>query len=1024
MESRINLCAPTLVGGTAGSTLARRLVGAVVLAILGSARVVAVERAQLDLERRFTGTVRPFVETYCLDCHGGEKPKADFDLSPNTSMSAVTRDPEQWKLVLEKLQASEMPPAKAKQQPTVKVRQEVIDWILALRRYEAKRNAGDPGLVLARRLSNAEYNYTIRDLTGVDLQPTREFPSDPSNTAGFDNSGESLAMSSALLKKYMEAARDVANHLFLRPEGFAFAPHLMLAETDRDKHCVQQIIDFYHRQDVDYADYFHAAWRFKHRATLRKRQATLAEIAADGKVSAKYLATIWSTLDGTKEEVGPLVKLQAMWRDLPKPEKARPDAARQGCEQMRDYVVQLRQKVEPRFLNITAGEVGAGAQPLMIWKNVQYATHRMTFEATQLQVEGEPVPVRSAADESGASGEFGPGRTRMINNQPGDPDLLVPTGQRARYEAAFAKFCRFFPDRFYMEERGRNYFDTTKDRGRYLNAGFHSLLGYFRDDQPLYELLLDRNQQKELDEKWREMDFIASATARMYVEFYAGGSHQGGGGLRDDGKISGAAESKAMDEDVTSETKIKQLEAKYLANARGSDERGLKAIKDYFKFINDTIRATEKARIAAEPDHLESLLRFAARAYRRPLAQAEKNDLLAFYRTARQNDGLDHETAMRESVVSVLMSPDLCYRIDLVGAKPGIQPLSDFDLASRLSYFLWSSLPDDELLAHAATGDLHKPKVMAAQARRMLKDPRIRALAVEFGGNWLDFRHFEELSTVDRDRFPGFNDALRQAMFEEPIRFLLAIFQNNRPIIDCLYARDTFVNSVLAQHYGMPDPGTGRNEWTWVADADRYERGGLLPMGAFLTKNAPGLRTSPVKRGNWVVKNVLGERIPPPPPVVPELPRDEGKLDLPLRDLLARHRADPSCAACHARFDSLGLVFEGYGPTGERRENDLAGRPVDAHATFPGGSAGAGLAGLRQYIRQQRQNDFVENFCGKLLAFALGRSLILSDQVMIQEMRTKLAAHGSRFENVIESIVTSPQFLNQRGREDLAATGK
>lgn len=191
-------------------------------------------------------------------------------------------------------------------------------------------------------------------------------------------------------------------------------------------------------------------------------------------------------------------------------------------------------------------------------------------------------------------------------------------------------------------------------------------------------------------------------------------------------------------------------------------------------------------------------------------------------------------------------------------------------------------------------------------------------------------------------------------------------------------------------------------------------------MAVFLTKNAPGLRTSPVKRGDWVVKNVLGERIPPPPPVVPELPHDEAKMDLPLRDMLARHRANPNCAVCHARFDSLGLVFEGYGPVGERREKDLAGRPIDAGATFPGGSTGTGLKGLQQYLRAKRQKDFVESFCRKLLAYALGRSLIPSDAALIQEMRAQLASDDYRFDGMIDRIVASPQFLTKRGRDDLA----
>jgi hypothetical protein len=191
-------------------------------------------------------------------------------------------------------------------------------------------------------------------------------------------------------------------------------------------------------------------------------------------------------------------------------------------------------------------------------------------------------------------------------------------------------------------------------------------------------------------------------------------------------------------------------------------------------------------------------------------------------------------------------------------------------------------------------------------------------------------------------------------------------------------------------------------------------------MSVFLTKNAPGLRTSPVKRGYWVVKRVLGEEIPPPPAVVPELPRDEAKLDLPLREVLAKHRKDPSCASCHARFDSFGVAFEGYGPVGERRSKDLAGRPVDAQATFPGGSEGTGFDGLRKYIKAHRENDFIDNLCRKMLVYALGRSLLLSDEPTIEAMKRKLAANGYRLSSLVESIVASVQFLTKRDKEVIA----
>ena len=185
-------------------------------------------------------------------------------------------------------------------------------------------------------------------------------------------------------------------------------------------------------------------------------------------------------------------------------------------------------------------------------------------------------------------------------------------------------------------------------------------------------------------------------------------------------------------------------------------------------------------------------------------------------------------------------------------------------------------------------------------------------------------------------------------------------------------------------------------------------------MSVFLTQNSPGLRTSPVKRGYWVVRRVLGETIPPPPPSVPELPQDESKSDAPLREKLAQHRANPACASCHARFDSFGLAFEGFGPVGEARTKDLAGRPVDIKATFPRGGEGEGVNGIRDYIREHRQADFVDNLSRKLLAYALNRSLQLSDEAVVDRMEKQLPLKDNRFSTLVETIVTSPQFLNKR----------
>jgi mono/diheme cytochrome c family protein len=968
------------------------LVGAIAWAFGVDANQAPRERAisASEIDRAFSRDVRPFLDKYCTSCHGVNGTAAQFDLRPYANTASVVKDFAHWQLVLDKLREAQMPPPQARQQPSAEERKLVISWIESVRREEARRNAGDPGLVLARRLSNAEYNNSIRDLTGVDLRPAREFPVDPANQAGFDNSGESLAMSPNLLAKYLQAAREVANAVVFKPRALGFAPHPMLVETDRDRYAVSQIIEFYKRQNTELSDYFQAAWQYKHRAALGQPKATLAEIATESGVSPKYLATVWRTLEGTKEEIGPIAQLQTMWRELPVPpalgKRQQVEAEiKAGANKMRDYAVQLRKQIAFKYTPIQVKGLSATAQPFLMWRNKQYALNRMSFNRAALPVAGDEVPA----------------------------------AQRTRYEAAFERFAAVFPDAFYVSERGRYFPDNTRDTGRHLSAGFHNVMGYFRDDKPLYELILDEKGQKELDAVWQELDFVALGLTRTFIQFFLNESGEARGLRRE------AEGPRPADKEITSEAVVNQLAEAYRNRVRqANDPMALKAIDEHFTWVNANLRWVEQAKIDAEPTHLNALLDFAARAWRRPLPQTETADLLRYYRTLREKDGLGHEDAIRDSIVMVLVSPDFCYRIDLVGADSKANnkfvPLSDFALASRLSYFLWSSMPDAELMAVAARGELKRPEMLARQARRMLKDERVRGLATEFSGNWLDFRRFEELNTVDRERFPMFDNDLRQAMYEEPLRFMLDVFRGNGSVLDLLYANHTFVNPVLARHYGIPNVSGNRNIWVRVDDANKYERGGLLPMAAFLTKNAPGLRTSPVKRGYWVVKQVLGEHIPPPPAVVPELPRDEAKLDLPLRDLLARHRENPSCASCHARFDSLGLVFEGFGPVGERRVKDLSGRAIDASATFPGGTTGSGIEGLKTYLRAQRQSDFIDNLCRKLLAYALGRSLILSDDILIKSMRANLERDGYRFDSLIESIVTSSQFRNKRGGDDLS----
>ncbi|MAR11409.1 MAG: hypothetical protein CL681_15805 [Blastopirellula sp.] len=976
----------------------------VAIACVSTVPVAAADQGETfpaSLRQNFVTTVKPFLDKHCLSCHGADRQEAKLDLSPYQTIAAIVSGHQTWEIVLERLEAGEMPPADAERIPDAKQREAVVTWIRAVRQHAAEQNAGDPGVVLARRLSNAEYNHSIRDVTGIDIRPTRSFPVDPANTAGFDNSGESLAVSPALLNKYLAAAREVASHAVMTPEELVFAPHPAVTDTDRDKYCVKRIVEFYRRQPTDLATYFFVCWQYAQdaansAATDAERAKGLGALARAANVSEKYTMRVWELLHEA-EAWGPTARLQAMFRELPGGDAGQAQAA---CQQMRDYARQVRGKLAPNFPNLYVEGSHKGSQPFVLWKNRQYASHRQTFDR-------EALAVAEAAPEG----------------LPEELTLAETEDEQARQLAAISRFCATIPDQFYVAERGRDYLDVPREKqekGRLLSAGFHSMLGYFRDDTPLCDLILTDTARQELDRLWQDLDYVASAPQRQYAGFLWF--------ERTDSRYMRDPEfdfARAEDKSAIGESMIRKLSQVYLDKARRSDASptAVQAIEFFFDDMNRQVRKMESLRSKAEQRHREALLRLAERAWRRHLREDEKQGLDAFYDRLRHDERLQHEAAIRDCIVFIFMSPHFLLRVDLGSAGEGYRELTPVELASRLSYFLWASTPDAEQLrwADAREAVARDHEAVFTCAESMLRDDRVRGLATEFATHWLGVRRFEEHNSVDRQRFPQFDDALRKAMFEEPVRFFVDLVQHDRSVLELLYADHTWVNAVLAKHYGVSDLEFRDDaQWLRLEDATQVGRGGLLPMSVFLTKNAPGLRTSPVKRGYWVVRQLLGERIPPPPPNVPELPADESQLgELSLRAMLARHREHSSCAGCHDRFDTIGLAFEGYGPIGERRAKDLGGRPVDTQATFPDGSRGSGVDGLLVYLRTQRQQDFVDNLCRKLLSFAIGRTLVLSDEPLIAKMKSELVAADYRFSSLVRSIVTSRQFLTKRGDAQL-----
>ena len=412
--------------------------------------------------------------------------------------------------------------------------------------------------------------------------------------------------------------------------------------------------------------------------------------------------------------------------------------------------------------------------------------------------------------------------------------------------------------------------------------------------------------------------------------------------------------------------------------------------------------------------------RLARQAYRRPVGDGDIEGLLDFFRAGRRDGGFDD--GIQFALERMLVDPEFLFRIerDPEDAAPGAPyRLGDLELASRLSFFLWSSIPDDELLEAAATGRLGDPAELERQARRLLADRRSRALVDNFASQWLRLRNLESQERESAD-YPEFDENLREAFRRETELFVESNIREDRSLLELLRANYTFVNERLARHYGIR--GIYGDRFRRVTLDPDHPRGGLLGHGGLLMVTSYPNRTSPVVRGKWLLETILGAPPPEPPPNVPGLPdRGEGGEPASVRDRLERHRANPACAGCHAPMDPLGFALENFDAIGSWRATSEAGRPIDASATMPSGEAFEGPAGLRRVLLS-RGEDFAATVTEKLLAYALGRGLEHTDRPAVRRILRDAADDDYRWSSIVLGIVKSTPFQWRRSRELAIAT--
>lgn len=1113
----------------------------------------------------FEKIVQPYIRQYCLDCHNATEARGELDFTQFNSPRDVIDSFRRWSAVVEFVSSGEMPPADAPQ-PSAAESAALTTAIRSIFDVEARRRAGDPGLVPARRLSHSEYDRSIRDLTGIDIRPTRDFPADPAAGEGFDNTGEALSTGPGLVRKYLAAAQLTSDHLVLHTTGLRFSPFAVTSSNERRKLTENAVMEFYRSHDVDVTLYITAAWHYRLRPQTAQSQ-TAAEFAATHRLSPRYFTILTDFLNTLPQLEGCPQELRDALVQLPPPPAVQAADANAATgpallTTAPPEVVNLVRLINHyrRLLHAPEGELikaNAGNWPIgHLDFRARTAAARTQYSTARLQsstlIQSQPItappatnpeqpltivlrltpqlgttagsvlfkrPIFSRADRlprndqemtehqvlslrevleqapalQPARHPFGQGPAgaaidadSLLSTAPSELQFVLTAEQRRQLQgrrlllplelnsadvavnaqlgmaaaaadavsAATAtagelladaaspcvqrlrpfaeKFCEVFPDRF-----------VYVDPGRGLEAGFHLVEGFFRDDAPLVRLVLSDEQRRELDDLWTELEFIntsAETLLRGFVWFERSERE-----VLHDKRFDFL---RSEDPALVREEILGRFETLYLEKlglkrdpetGAGLDDRA-RIVVQFFAEIRRGLALQEARLAAAEPRALADLMQLADKAWRRPLTADEQAELNRLY-TRFRGEGQTVEQALRGVCTSILLSPHFCCLWQTPADGPGVSPLSGSDIASRLSYFLWSSLPDAELRQAAAAGRLATADGVAAEARRMLADPRIEALAEEFLGQWLRYRDFEQKDPINAAAFPGYDDELRAAMAEEPVRTATWLMQQDRSITELLSGDTSLLNARLAAHYGGILEQNHRQaaelrrrtltaagatpqqlaevarEWLPVSGLREAGRGGLFGMSVVLAKNSAGERSSPVKRGFWTVHHLLGRHFPPPPADVPELPKNEQQADRSLRELLAVHVSDAQCAMCHRHFDHFGLTMEGFDAIGRARTKDAAGRPIDNRVTLADGSTIDGIPGLADYVLRHRRSEFLQTFCRRFLGYALGRSVQLSDQSLLDQMQTALEAGDGKFSVLVEQVVRSPQFRSVRNRE-------
>jgi hypothetical protein len=825
----------------------------------------------------FDEPIRPFLESYCLRCHDGEKTEGGANLSRLIGERDLLEQRDLWLAAAEQVTREDMPPKGAMPEPSE--RAAFSAWIENTLRGIDVSKYRSPGQVPLARLTKAEYRNTLRDLLGVDLHAGEDLlPDDAEGSSGFTNDRTALSLSPDQLDGYLTSAeRAVAGVIAL-----SRAPEPKTWEAE-------------------------AMERSPAKLAARGDGVILVHPDHELKTDHEFPVDGWYDF-----------RLQASVLGKPCVADLRIDG---------EVVASVRIESELTSQAVAAGFVRAGR-------------HAVTIQSRNL-VPGTPLP----------------------------PDINRIVDDRARESAP-----RLGPLPGESED-ARKKREDLNEKAWGMQECFEWLRALGPGGDPR-QIDLRRVYLAERRANWERLrDQVAAEIGLTPGEIERRWRAENEERLADNEKLLAAVAGVKWED-------WERWQGKLFVDRL--------AISGPVRPGNSREGWSLAAALSGEPEAgIRELLR---RAFRRPVSEAEAARYAAM--------------PVEAAVTAILCSPRFLFRDEMPpsgGEKAW--DLDDFAMASRLSYFLWQSMPDDELFDLAAAGLLRDPKTLAAQADRMLDDPRADAFFEAFAFDWLGIRELGRSVSPDPARFPEFSAQLAAAMREEAARTIAATFRGDRPLIELIDSPTAYLNEVLARHYGVS--GVEGEEFRPVTLPDA-RRGGLLGMGSVLVATSSLARTNPVRRGAWVLERLLGEDPGEALPTAGELPGDAGEArGKTLREELDLHRTRADCARCHDRIDPIGFGLENYDATGRWRDTE-AGRPVDASGQLPDGRVFAGPAELKQLLREERRAEFEETVARRLLAFALGRELRFFDEPVVGELRRHVTAKA-----LVRAVVASDPFRRQ-----------